>query len=155
MSPDWGDSVINAAIATLGQMKGIWPEKSEEELKSMLGVTPMIGRNFNGKVFETHHGTKLVNWANENSIAHLSFWSIGRDNGDCPGGTLSPYCSGTTQGPQEFTKIFQGFRVNPPGPTTTRPTTTTDPSAPVSILHKESFMRSDINRCAYVILWMN
>jgi chitinase len=51
-SPEWGDSVINAAIATLGQMADIWPEKSETELKSMLGVTPMLGRNFNGKVID-------------------------------------------------------------------------------------------------------
>lgn len=49
-SPEWGDSVINAARATLRQMGAIWPEKSETELKSMLGVTPMLGRNFNGKV---------------------------------------------------------------------------------------------------------
>lgn len=126
MSPDWGDSVINASIATLRQMQAIWPEKPEAELKKMLGVTPMIGRNFNGKVFETRHGTKLVDWANANNIGHLSFWSIGRDNGDCPDGTLSPICSGTTQGPQEFTQIFQGFRPTNPGPTTT---TTRDPTA--------------------------
>jgi len=90
----------------------------------------MIGRNFNGKVFETRHGRQLVDWGNAENIAHLSFWSIGRDNGDCPDGTLSPYCSGTTQGPQEFTNIFQGFRGTPstPGTTTTRDPTATTPT---------------------------
>lgn len=107
--PSWGDAVISAAEATLGQMKEIWPEKSDAELKSMLGVTPMIGRNFNGKKFEIAHGRQLVEWANANKIGHLSFWSISRDNGGC-NDIVSPTCSGLPQQDYEFTKIFQGFR---------------------------------------------
>lgn len=106
--PSWGDAVISAANATLYQMKEIWPEKSDQELRKMLGVTPMIGRNFNGKRFETTHGRQLVDWANSNGIGFLSFWSIGRDNGGC-NDVISPTCSGLVQGPYEFTKMFQGF----------------------------------------------
>jgi len=105
----WGDAVIAAANATLYQMKEIWPEKSIPELKKMLGVTPMIGRNFNGKRFEVQHGRQLVEWANANQIGHLSFWSAGRDNGGCDG-QVSPTCSGVPQEDFEFTRIFQGFR---------------------------------------------
>jgi len=107
---DWGQSVINAGIATLGQMKEIWPEKSEAQLKKMLGITPMIGRNMNGKIFELRHAQQLVNWANENHIGLLAFWSIGRDNGSCPGGGVSPTCSSIAQDDLEMTKIFQGFK---------------------------------------------
>ncbi len=108
-SPDWGDAVIGAAESVLMQMKQIWPEKSDGELKRILGVTPMLGRNFNGRVFETKHGRQLVQWANEQSIGLLSFWSVARDNGNCAGGGISPTCSSTSQGDLEFTKIFQGF----------------------------------------------
>lgn len=107
--PSWGDAVISAANATLYQMKEIWPEKSDQELKKMLGVTPMIGRNFNGKKFEIAHGRQLVDWANSNGLGFLSFWSVGRDNGGC-NDVISPTCSGLVQGDYEFTKIFQNFR---------------------------------------------
>jgi hypothetical protein len=55
--------------------------KSDAELKRLLGVTPMIGRNFNGKVFTQAHARKLVARANTNRIGLLGFWSVGRDNG--------------------------------------------------------------------------
>lgn len=108
ISPDFGDAVINASKMVLEQMSEIWPEKSASELKRMLGVTPMIGRNFNGNVFEIAHARKLVQWANSERIGLLAFWSIERDNGGCPG-NVGPYCSGTAQGDYEFTQIFRGF----------------------------------------------
>ncbi|GAA0263379.1 cellulose binding domain-containing protein [Saccharothrix mutabilis subsp. mutabilis] len=107
--PDWGDAVIAAAESTLRQMKQIWPGKSDAELKRLLGVTPMIGRNFNGKVFTQDHARKLVNWANVNKIGLLGFWSVGRDNGSCPGGGISPTCSSIPQSQYEFTTLFKGF----------------------------------------------
>jgi chitinase len=108
--PDWGDAVIAAATASLGQLKQIWPAKSDAELKRMLGVTPMIGRNFNGKIFTQAHAQKLVSWATSNHIGLLAFWSVGRDNGGCPGGGVSPTCSGIAQSTFEFTNIFKAFR---------------------------------------------
>lgn len=107
--PNWGDAVIAAAEASLGQMRQIWPGLSDADLKRRLGVTPMIGRNFNGKVFELAHARQLVDWANTNHIGLLAFWSAGRDNGSCPGGAVSPTCSSIAQGPFEFTSIFRGF----------------------------------------------
>ncbi|GAA1274011.1 cellulose binding domain-containing protein [Saccharothrix xinjiangensis] len=106
---DWGDAVIAAAESSLRQMKQIWPAKSDAELKRLLGVTPMIGRNFNGKVFTQAHARKLVNWANTNRIGLLAFWSAGRDNGGCPGGGISPTCSSIAQSQYEFTTLFKGF----------------------------------------------
>jgi chitinase len=108
-SPTWGETVVGAAESVLRQMKEeIWPEKSEAELVKMLGVTPMIGRNFNGRVLETSDARYVVNWANTRGIGHLSFWSSARDNGGCPG-SVSPYCSGAVQSQFEFTQIFQQF----------------------------------------------
>lgn len=106
----WGQSVINAGIATMGQMAEIWPEKSQAQLRKMLGITPMIGRNMSGKIFELAHARQLVEWANNEHIGLLAFWSIGRDNGRCPGGGVSPTCSSISQDEYEMTKIFQGFK---------------------------------------------
>jgi chitinase len=107
--PNWGDAVIAAAEASLGQMRQIWPDMSDADLRRRLGVTPMIGRNFNGKIFELAHARQLVDWANANHIGLVAFWSAGRDNGSCPGGGVSPTCSGIAQGDFEFTEIVHGF----------------------------------------------
>ena len=69
----------------------------------------MIGRNFNGKIFTQDHARKLVNWATSNHIGRLAFWSVGRDNGGCPGGGVSPTCSGISQSTYEFTNLFKSF----------------------------------------------
>jgi chitodextrinase len=106
---DWGDAVIAAANATLGQMAQIWPERTAAQRRRMLGVTPMIGRNFNGRIFQIEDGNQLVAWANANDIGLLAFWSVGRDNGGCPGGGVSPTCSSIAQSTYQFTNIFKGF----------------------------------------------
>lgn len=106
---NWGDAVIAAAESTLRQMADIWPEKSAAERRRMLGVTPMIGRNFNGRIFTQAHARQLVSWANDNRIGLLAFWSVGRDNGSCPGGGVSPTCSSISQSLFEFTIIYRGF----------------------------------------------
>ena len=105
----WGDAVVNTGNGVLRQMKKIWPNKSDAELKSMLGITPMIGRNFNGKLYQLDHAKQLVHWANDNHIGRLAFWSMGRDNGGC-NGQVSPKCSGVEQHPLDFSNIFKGFQ---------------------------------------------
>jgi hypothetical protein len=108
-SMEWGDAVISAATATHTQMQSIWPSKSSAQLWAMLGVTPMIGRNDTGPIFGIADAQKLVTWANSNHIGLLAFWSVGRDNGGCPGGGVSPTCSSISQSTYQFTSIFGGF----------------------------------------------
>ncbi|GAA4896613.1 chitinase [Stackebrandtia albiflava] len=108
-SGDWGAAMIDAAEATRGQLGAIWPGKSTAELNAMLGVTPMIGRNDTGMTTTQAHARALLNWAQANRIGFIGFWSVGRDNGDCPGGGVSPVCSGIAQSEYEFTKIFAPF----------------------------------------------
>ena len=76
----------------------------------MLGVTPMIGRNDTGPIFSIADGQKLITWANGNHIGLVAFWSVGRDNGGCPGGGVSATCSSISQSTFEFTNIFKSFR---------------------------------------------
>ncbi|GAA3150978.1 carbohydrate binding domain-containing protein [Nonomuraea roseoviolacea] len=105
----WGDAMISAAQATLAQMRTVWPSRSDAQIRRMLGVTPMIGRNDTGMTTTQADARKLRDWANANGIGFVGFWSAGRDNGGCPGGGVSPTCSGIAQTAYEFTGIFKGF----------------------------------------------
>ncbi|ADG87744.1 carbohydrate binding domain-containing protein [Thermobispora bispora] len=106
---NWGEAMVSAAEATLGQMREIWPGKSEAQLKRMLGLTPMIGRNDTGPITTQADARTLLSYAQANHVGRIAFWSVGRDNGGCPDGTLSPTCSGIAQSPYEFTRIFAAY----------------------------------------------
>ena len=105
-----GSSAVDGWTLEFDLPAGTWPKKSEAERKRMLGVSPMIGRNFNGKIFTRAHARQWVSWASTNHIGLLAFWSVGRDNGGCPGGAVSPTCSSISQSTYEFTNIVKGFR---------------------------------------------
>ncbi|GII83126.1 chitinase [Sphaerisporangium siamense] len=108
-SGNWGDAMVSAAGATLGQMRAIWPSKTDAQLKRMLGLTPMIGKNDTGQTTTQADARKLLSYAQSNHVGRIGFWSVGRDNGGCPNGQVSPTCSGISQSPYEFTNIFKGF----------------------------------------------
>ncbi|SNS68017.1 Fibronectin type III domain-containing protein [Streptosporangium subroseum] len=108
-SGNWGDAMIAAAQATLGQMKTVWPSRSDAQLRKLLGLTPMIGKNDTGMTTTQADARKLLTWANANHVAFVGFWSSARDNGGCTGGQVSPTCSGISQSSWEFTNIFKGF----------------------------------------------
>jgi hypothetical protein len=90
-------------------MATIWPSKTTAQLYAMLGVTPMIGRNDTGPIFSIADGQSLVAWAQTKHVGLLAFWSVGRDNGGCPGGGVSPTCSSISQSTYQFTSIFGGY----------------------------------------------
>jgi chitinase len=108
-SGNWGDAIISAANATLGQMRQVWPGKSDADLKRMLGLTPMIGRNDTGPTTTQAIARQVLSYAQSNHVGYIGFWSVGRDNGGCPNGSVSPTCSGISQSTYEFTNIFKGF----------------------------------------------
>ncbi|CAG2176943.1 unnamed protein product, partial [Oppiella nova] len=113
----WGAAVIAAGEATIKQMAKIWPQKSEQELYSMLGSTPMIGLNDNGMVFTQEHAHQLLTWAKQKHLGHIGFWSINRDK-QCEVGQSSletDGCSDIKQQMYEFTKIFVQFNNNSVG----------------------------------------
>jgi hypothetical protein len=105
----WGDALLSAANATLGQMKQIWPGRSDAQLKQMLAITPMIGKNDTGPTTTQADAQRLLAFARTNHISRIGFWSVGRDNGGCPNGSVSPTCSGISQSAYEFTNIFKAF----------------------------------------------
>jgi hypothetical protein len=76
-----------------------------------LGLTPMIGVNDSaGETFTMSNASALVAWANSNSVQMIGLWSVGRDNGNCPGQAgAQPSCSGVAQSPSQFASTFRGF----------------------------------------------
>jgi chitodextrinase len=103
---DMGQAAMDAATNTRSQLVGIGLSSTR------IGITPMIGQNNTyGEVFTLTDADRLVNFARVNNyVGWLSLWSLGRDNGSCPGQTTaSPFCSGIIQSDYAFTLKFQVF----------------------------------------------
>ena len=52
--------------------------------------------------------TTILSYAQSHHIARLTFWSVNRDR-QCGSGGASDSCSGVSQSPYAFTKIFAQF----------------------------------------------
>jgi len=102
---DMGQAAIEAATNTRNQLLGVG-------ISAPLGITPMNGQNnTQGEIFTLADADELIAFAKVNSyVGWLSFWSLGRDNGGCPGQTTaSASCSGITQTAYAFTNKFKSF----------------------------------------------
>ena len=99
--------VIKCAKAVYNNVASIWGSSATY---SMLSVTPMIDKQDNGHRFSLQGMRDLVNWALENHIGRLAFWSLNRDNGDCAGsGSAHWACSGISQNRWDFTRALMPF----------------------------------------------
>ncbi len=98
-----GPTAIVAVENAISQLRSLG-------LSSGIGITPMIGTNDTpGETFTLSDASTTLKYARSNSVVRrLSMWSVGRDRGGC-NGTVSPSCSGITQGDWEFSRIFQAF----------------------------------------------
>ncbi len=77
---DMGKAAVQAAISTKDQLAKIYPEKSEAELFSLIGVTPMLGRNDTApETFFLTDIPTLTDFAKANGIALIGAWSLARD----------------------------------------------------------------------------
>ncbi len=112
MAMDYGHPVSNmyTAAVSAAQAARSWLNANGFS-GTQLGITPMIGQNDSaGEIFTTANASSLVSWANSNGVTLLAFWSVGRDNGGCPGQTsASPSCSGVSQSNFQFSSILHGF----------------------------------------------
>ena len=112
MAMDYGHAVSDMyAAAVSGAQAARSLLNANGFASTQLGITPMIGVNDSaGETFTLANATSLTSWANSNGITEIAFWSVGRDNGGCPGGgAASPSCSGISQSTFQFSSIFHGF----------------------------------------------
>ncbi|KAF0812825.1 putative bifunctional chitinase/lysozyme [Andreprevotia sp. IGB-42] len=93
------------------QLKALQPGKTDAQYWAMLGAMAMIGQNDNqSEVFTAVDAQILRDFASQKGLGRLAFWSLGRDNGSCPGNTVATWqCSGIGQQDWAFSKQFGGF----------------------------------------------
>jgi chitinase len=101
---DYGKFAQQAASATYGQVKGVLGSGTSWRI---IGVTPMIGQNDDGHVFNQTAAKNLVTFAKSNHLGMLSFWETTRDRNACSGALYK--CTNVSQKPYDFSKIFNGF----------------------------------------------
>ena len=106
-STDYGDAAVQAATSVDGQLKTLYPGRSDAQLWAMTGVTPMLGQNDDGNVFDQADARQLVSFAQSKHLGMLSFWEEGRDANACSGALYK--CTDITQAPYEFSKIFAAY----------------------------------------------
>ncbi len=81
-----GEYAIEAAGNLFGQLEVLFPEKPDDEIWGMIGITPMIGRNdVPEEIFLQQDAEQLLAFAQFRDIDLLSMWSIARDR-ECEGG---------------------------------------------------------------------
>jgi chitinase len=120
MAMDYGDAssamgqrAIAAATATFNQIKGIFSGKTDAQLWSMIGVTPMIGVNdTQSEVFRQSDASQLTTFAQQKGLGLLSYWALQRD---MPGGSDFNDFSLVNTKPYEFYKIMAAAKATQPG----------------------------------------
>jgi hypothetical protein len=105
-----GRDAIRTADNVFQQLHALYPARSAAQLWSMLGITPMIGVNRDTReIFSLRDARTLLNFAQQQHIAWLSFWSVQRDE-KCSKGEVAPHlCTGVSQQPYQYARDFAGF----------------------------------------------
>ncbi|MCO4174561.1 hypothetical protein K8D10_22760 [Aeromonas veronii] len=107
-----GKCATTAIESLFEQVKSIFNTKSDDEIWSMLGTTPMIGYNdVKGEVFYKSDAELVLEHAKTHNLGMIGIWSLLRDR---PGvsGQVSPEHSGLTSeqaDTYEFSRIFTPF----------------------------------------------
>ena len=109
---DMGDAAIAAAEALHVQLATIYPDRTDAERWSMIGLTLMPGIDDNpdkSEVTTLQDAEELAAFAAERGLSHLSMWALQRDNGDCPGAPGNGECSGVEQDQWAFSEVLGAF----------------------------------------------
>ncbi|WP_284699957.1 glycosyl hydrolase family 18 protein [Chitinolyticbacter albus] len=120
-----GDLAVQAAQSLFNQIKPIFPTKTDAELWSMVGVTPMIGQNdVQGEVFTLADAQTLTDFAKQKGLGLIAWWSFQRDR--IGSGNYGAY-SLVNKANFDFYNIFKaaGTPGSSPTPVTPSPVTPT------------------------------
>jgi Cellulose binding domain len=104
---DYGSFAVQAAQATFSQIKGLYPALSDAAAWRMIGVTPMLGQNDDGHIYDQVDARQLVTFAQQQHLGMLAFWEMTRDRNACTGALYM--CTNIAQQPYEFSRIFAGY----------------------------------------------
>ncbi|MEV4642301.1 carbohydrate-binding protein [Actinoplanes sp. NPDC049548] len=104
---DYGDLAVQAANSTFAQLKSLYPDRTDAQVWRMVGVTPMLGQNDDGHVYDQNDARQLVSFAQGKHLGMLSFWELTRDRNACTGALYM--CTNIPQAPYDFSRIFAGY----------------------------------------------
>jgi hypothetical protein len=104
---DYGSFAVQAAQATFNQIKGLYPSAANTTVWRMVGITPMLGQNDDGHIYDQADARQLVTFAQQNHVGMLAFWEMTRDRNACNGALYM--CTNIAQQPYEFSRIFAGY----------------------------------------------
>ena len=107
--------IVAAATAAQPQLAELFPRHSDDDLRRLIGVVPLIGKNqVIDESFTPADARELRAWATESRLGMLSMWSIDLDRQcDSPHSRATSRCSGVDQEPLEFSRILAGRCVQP------------------------------------------
>jgi len=104
---DYGDFAVQAANSLFNQLRSLYPTRTDAQLWRMVGVTPMLGQNDDGRIYDQNDARQLVTFARSRHLGMLSFWEMTRDRNACTGALYR--CTNIAQQPYEFSRIFAGY----------------------------------------------
>jgi chitinase len=105
---NWAGAMTAAADRIAAQIVQVRPDLDATAAHRLLGLTFMIGRNDTGPVTTLDDAARVTGYAAGGGAGSVAFWSLGRDNGDCPDGTLQSTCSGIAQDRYAFARTLAG-----------------------------------------------
>ena len=106
-----GQLTITVAEALHGQLKALYPGRTDDAIYRMSGISSMNGRTDVGEIVRQADLRQILAYAQLHHLARFTFWSVNRDR-QCAtpeAGTTSGTCSSVTQTPWEFTKIVAQY----------------------------------------------
>ena len=103
-----GEAVTMTFRATANQLTSVFRDKSQSQLYAMMGLSPMIGKNDDGSTFTLNDARTVANFARNNGVGIISYWSFQRDRAQANNGfsNLNAY-SGVAQSDFQFYNIFK------------------------------------------------
>ena len=103
-----GEAVTMTFRSAANQMTSVFRNKSQGQLHAMMGMSPMIGKNDDGSTFTLNDAQTVANFARDNGVGMISYWSFQRDRAQANNGfsNLNAY-SGVAQSDLQFYNIFK------------------------------------------------
>ena len=103
-----GEASLMTFRAAANQMTSIFRNKTQGQLYAMMGITPMIGKNDDGSTFTLNDAQTVADFAKQNGVGLISYWSFQRDRAQSDNGStnLNSF-SGVAQSDFQFYNIFK------------------------------------------------
>lgn len=106
---DLGDEAVRQARLAHDLVRRLWPDLTDRDAWQRVALSPMVGRNdVPGEVFHPEDARTLAEFATDQGVGWLSYWSVERDRACAPPVPRQPDpgCSGVAQRPYQFARIF-------------------------------------------------